>query len=1454
MSSEKHLYEVEFKVSSEGIDEAERRVKRLHDMLKALGATATGVEKDIDKAGGSTEKLGTAAKDASVHLPRLRYALQDVSRNARDLGIALGALGIGSAGVAVSMERQFADVLRTTEAYMDSTGEASRKLRSEFNDLFTSLPVSWTDLTDIGSLAGQLGVASESVVEFTRLVTMFSATTGVSVEASATAFGRLSELLGVASYEYQNLGSSILAVGVNSIATENEIISISQQIAGIASTVGMTADEVVGLSSAFASIGTAPELTRGTVTRLFTNIINATAEGGDKLEAFARTAGMTAEQFAQLWGTDATGAVMKLVEGLGRLEGHAAISALRDMGITSVRDVPNILKLSQNYDLLAQSMSIANEGYVAGTFLQENYGVVADTTAAKLEKLKNTFQTIAATFGEAALALTPLIDLFASLANGFRAIIDNPIGKPIAGLVMLLTSVGAVAALAAAGMTRVASAGLAVRTSMVEAAVGMGIYATAADAAGVKTGVLTGQVLRATTAAQGMGTAFKVLRMTSWAGALLTALSAIAAAYDAVTNSSKGFIDEIQGLEEAIQLDATAIENGAESFRTLTVNVEETGRSSTGLTASLAQVLGITEQVGTVIDETTGEVKELNIELGENVARAIAAALVANEDFIKGLKESSDVLAEHGLTIDDVVEGMVKGDVDAVLDPVIQSIENKIRELSITLVNNPADLDAFVKMDEANKALDYLDDLKSSTKTVNEELETAAINGSVAEGVLRGMGYGAEDAAGGVDELTGSIEDFLGESYNTQMATANIQGAMYDLAETLIENGGVIDAYSEEGRANMEALDATIQTLYQNSGEGGVHFADNLANLFAYIGGAGIELSGDIDYVRQLLVNTFNQQYGLDLSTAAARGSLQDFIADAIKAIEALAIIERRNIGALNMRAAGGAGPLMNSFDRETQMAISKATDDQLKTHQTQLRNYNDQISSLKKLQSSLTKVEETGQKAGQQIYKALGEKRGGGGGGGRSGGSGPKSAAAGAKKAKEEVKELTEELYTLSDYANDLSSIWDRAFDIRFSGSQTYDAITNSIREIQERFEDAEQRVRDYRLEMQRLRADLTGMQAELSQQQYFLSIALEYGDTARAEQIQARIAELNANIAEKQHEVTVTGKEMKKAQEETSRTLTGNSKSAIDNRQSLESLVKQYQNHIKALADSGMSSDQLKRRTEQLKNEFVKQATQLGYSRKEINKYTNAFKDVRVAINNVPRNITVKADTNPARQALNEYLARVKKASASAAVKANTKSANDSLNSLLNKAKKGATVPLKASIPSNIGNTGGTWKPNKISSNGPISAPSITLWKPVKVTGTGSHIMSMVALKADGGIVDYLAAGGVSGLHPGRPKGTDTVPAWLTPGEYVIRKQAVNYYGRHTFDALNQMKAPRTAVSGGGAAMAGAGEVFISGMSATVIQAVARYIQPKLYLNDRVIGQANGADARSATSRGRM
>ena len=396
---------------------------------------------------------------------------------------------------------------------------------------------------------------------------------------------------------------------------------------------------------------------------------------------------------------------------------------------------------------------------------------------------------------------------------------------------------------------------------------------------------------------------------------------------------------------------------------------------------------------------------------------------------------------------------------------------------------------------------------------------------------------------------------------------------------------------------------------------------------------------------------------------------------------------------------------------------------------------------------------------------------------------------------------------------------MWKRAFDIRFSGQQSYDKIADSWFKIADAFEDAEERVRDLRLELRSLNADVNSLQADVSQQEYFLRIALEYGDTRRAEQIQARLGELNAELAKKNDEVTKTTKELGEAQQDTSRDLKGNSEAARTNRGDILGLVQAYQDHIGKLAESGMGTADLQRVTEELRRQFVEQGVQLGYSRADLEKYARAFDDVTYAIKNVPRNITVTAtaNMNPAELAMREWLAR----------------------------KRTVTVNTQVNAPSSV--SGGTYRPSNVSvGGGGLTTPTIKTTTPlvVKLDANPSVWKSLkLNFMYSGGMVpEYHATGGVAGLHPGRPKGSDIVPAWLTPGEAVTRKRAVDYYGPGFFNALNEMKVPRYFAQGwnnrGNAGAAGAAGMV--SLSAMTIQQLAAAIKPHLYLDGKQVAQS--------------
>src|SRR5690606_8216446 len=165
-----------------------------------------------------TESFGTRDIDNYVDsLGNVRYALYEVSTTLTMVSVA--TLGLATAGttMAASYERAFADVERTSGA----TGAALGQLHDDLVALTTEMPMSFGDITDIATLGGQLGIASENIHEFTRVVGMFAATTDVPVTAAAEQLGRLAQLSKAPQNEMENLASAIYEVGVNSVATES---------------------------------------------------------------------------------------------------------------------------------------------------------------------------------------------------------------------------------------------------------------------------------------------------------------------------------------------------------------------------------------------------------------------------------------------------------------------------------------------------------------------------------------------------------------------------------------------------------------------------------------------------------------------------------------------------------------------------------------------------------------------------------------------------------------------------------------------------------------------------------------------------------------------------------------------------------------------------------------------------------------------------------------------------------------------------------------------------------------------------------------------------------------------------------------------------------------------------------------------------------------------------------
>jgi TP901 family phage tail tape measure protein len=398
------------------------------------------------------------------HLPRLRYAIYDVSNTATVAGTALLGISLASFKIAADFERNFADVQRVTNL---STEEA-KALEGALIDVSKSIPVGFADLTQIATLAGQLNIAEQNIANFTETVAKFSATTDVTIDAAATAFGRLDQLVEGVDGQFDKLASSILAVGVNAVATESDIIAITTQIASVANIAGFSASELIGFSSALASVGTRPELARGTFTRLFTEIQQSVGSGSEQLNEFAKVAGRSVEDFRNAWTSgEGVDVVISILEGLER-EGQNADRALAKLGITSVRDVPTLLKLAQGVESVKEQIAIANIGFIAGTELQDQYGIITATLSEKIVVLRNNFEALIASLGGLTGPVTFVVDLLIKLVDTLEAITRSPVIGTVTGIGLAFGATIGVVLLAVGAFARLIGSYAGAATSLIE--------------------------------------------------------------------------------------------------------------------------------------------------------------------------------------------------------------------------------------------------------------------------------------------------------------------------------------------------------------------------------------------------------------------------------------------------------------------------------------------------------------------------------------------------------------------------------------------------------------------------------------------------------------------------------------------------------------------------------------------------------------------------------------------------------------------------------------------------------------------------------------------------------------------------------------------------------------------------------------------------------------------------
>ncbi len=480
--------------STAKLDQQNAALSETGQALRQAGVDTNNLATESERLKAEAQNVAAAQKQEAEAAQQAGKSLQEAMQGAR---AAIEAAGVVTALKAVysglsdcsTAAAQFETAMAGVKRTVGGSDAFISDLGSTFKQLSTQMPITATELAQIATTAGQLGIAQDNVQQFSTVMAQLATTTDLTADNAATMLAQFSNITGVT--DYDRLGSTVAALGDSTATTASKVVEMSQGMAAAANIAGMSSTDILAISAAVGSLGIEAAAGSTSMSQLITKLYKAT-ETGDQLEQIAAVAGMTGAEFKQAWSTDAVGAMDEFIQGLNNVErnGKSAVVVLDELGINNVRQTKAILGLASAGGLLSNTVAQANAAWDENSALAQKAGIMYNTTEAKLQMMGNAANNVKVAIGD---ALNPAIGAVSSAITGLL----EPIAEWLAAnpaIVQAVTTFVGVLGVAVAGITaytavtKLAAAASALFAGSIP---GLGIILGVAGALGAVVGVIS---------------------------------------------------------------------------------------------------------------------------------------------------------------------------------------------------------------------------------------------------------------------------------------------------------------------------------------------------------------------------------------------------------------------------------------------------------------------------------------------------------------------------------------------------------------------------------------------------------------------------------------------------------------------------------------------------------------------------------------------------------------------------------------------------------------------------------------------------------------------------------------------------------------------------------------------------------------------------------------------------
>lgn len=808
LNSQLDVCEAKITAAGKGVDSWQTQLNNAQIKLYDYDAQLKLNNEYLDEAKNSHDECATS-------IDRFGNRVEEGTNSVTELKDALAAAGLIAAlktladmmESCVTSSTAFESAMAGVKRTVGGTDEFIGEMGDHFKELSTQIPITTSELGNIATTAGQLGVARDRVEGFTVVMAKLATTTDLTADNAATLLAQFSNITGVTDYE--RLGSTVADLGDATATTASKVVEMSKGMAAAASVAGASATDVLGISAAVGSLGIEAMAGSTAMSTLFTNLQKA-VETGKKLEGFASVAGMSARDFKKAWGEDAAGALTAFIEGLSDTErnGKSAIVVLNELGITNQRQTKAILGLSEAGDLLSRTIRQSSNAWEANTALSDKAAIMYGTTEAKLTMLSNAADNAKIAVGD---KLTPAIGKLADIGTGAldwaTGLLENS-GALVPVLGSLATGLGVVAVGATVAAFATSKLGKAIIETTVAAAANPWLLAAGAVAA--------------------LGTAIFAMAMNADDGIpSVKELTSAARDLHGALNDNSGFSDDLAHIEAT-----SSVANGyIDTLKRLESQGELTTAQQTLWHDTLVMLVQTVPELSEYIDIQNGKIDggtaalERHVSALEADAKAEAYKERMTEIYAKRAEAEIEI-AENTIKLEKATEAY--GERQKELNELLERGEISFDDYNTQLDVAHGEVEVYEKA--VKKGTDALDEYNENVGDTEEALKRlAGITDDATEAIdnntdATNSNGDAHDAASGAISSTAGMLSDLAVAYDEAKASAE---------ESIEKQIGLFDEFSVKASSDMDTI-AEMQKRWAEQTESLAQYTENLQKAAIY--------------------------------------------------------------------------------------------------------------------------------------------------------------------------------------------------------------------------------------------------------------------------------------------------------------------------------------------------------------------------------------------------------------------------------------------------------------------------------------------------------------------------------------------------------------------------------------------------------------------------------------------